>query len=217
MKVYSIFVHPNKQSLNGTLFNMANKHFVQKGYEVDTLDLFGVYGDLHKSVDVLYQSSVPLPIRKYESSFHYNYIRAKEEEFSDFSITELGKLKNADILYIQTPIMVWMLPAILKLYIESTFLPNGAFVTDRMWADDFVIDKQLAGKKVFFSIVTGAGVAYCNAIMGSVDNMINPIKSVFEFVGYEWMEPHITWGTTESVGPRKDYLSNFQDHLDKII
>jgi hypothetical protein len=53
--------------------------------------------------------------------------------------------------------------------------------------------------------------------MGSVDNMINPIKSVFGFVGYEWVEPHITWGTTESANKHEDYLADFQAHLNKIV
>lgn len=213
MRVYSIFVHPNAQSLNARLFNIANKHFDSKGYEVETLDLFQMRNELQASVDILYNNSVPLSDRKYESSFHHNYDRIS----SEFSIREIEKLKRADILYIQTPIMVWMLPAILKLYIESVFLPNGAFIPHDMWSEDFHIDKLLDGKKVFVSLVMGSGMPCCNYVMGSVDNMLHPIKSVFGFVGYEWIDPHITWGTVKTVDKCDEYLTDFQNHLDKII
>jgi putative NADPH-quinone reductase len=63
----------------------------------------------------------------------------------------------------------------------------------------------------------GTGIPCCNYVMGSVDNMLNPIKSVFDFVGYEWMDPHITWGTSQTIDKRQDYLDAFQQHLDKLF
>jgi putative NADPH-quinone reductase len=49
--------------------------------------------------------------------------------------------------------------------------------------------------------------------MGSVDNMTAPIKSMCEFVGYEWLPPHLTLGVTETNNRRQDYLDSFQSHL----
>jgi putative NADPH-quinone reductase len=213
MKVYSIFVHPNAQSLTARLFNIANKHFVSKGYEVETLDLFQVHDALQESVEILYSNPVPDPVKKYRSSYHHNYTKI----ISEFSAREIEKLKHADILYIQTPILVWMVPAILKLYIESVIVPEGTFVPHDIWSEDFHIDKLLEGKKIFVSLVMGTGIPCCNYVMGSVDNMLNPIKSVFDFVGYKWMDPHITWGTSQTIDKRQDYLDAFQQHLDKLF
>ena len=215
MKIYSILVHPSRQSLNASQFNLANKHFLQKGYEVEILDLYEIHDELLESVRVLERNIVPIQDRKYESAYHYTYNNALQ--YSDFSAKEIEKLKNADILYVQTPIMVWTIPSILKLYIESAFITEGAFTTVTPWSDDFKLTKLLEGKKVFFSIVMGAGRAYCNCVMGSVENMIHPIKATCEFVGYEWLDPHITWGTTETADKRQDYLDSFQNHLDKLF
>jgi putative NADPH-quinone reductase len=79
--------------------------------------------------------------------------------------------------------------------------------------DDYDLVKLLAGKQVFFSITAGAGTALTNHIMGSVDNMTAPIKSMCEFVGYEWLPPHLTLGVTETNNRRQDYLDSFQSHL----
>ena len=215
MKIYSVLVHPSKQSLNASQFNLANKHFLHQGHEVEILDLYKIHDELLESVRVLERNNVPIRDRKYESAYHYTYNNALQ--YSDFSAKEVEKLKNADVLYVQTPIMVWTIPSILKLYIESAFITGGAFTTVTPWSDDFKLTKLLEGKKVFFSIVTGAGQAYCNHIMGSVENMIHPIKATCEFVGYEWLDPHITWGTTETANKRQDYLDSFQNHLNKLF
>ena len=39
------------------------------------------------------------------------------------------------------------------------------------------------------------------------------IRSMFEFVGYEWLPHHITWGTTKTWGPCDEYLTNFESFL----
>lgn len=215
MNVYSILVHPSSQSLTASQFRIANKHFLNKGYEIQTLDLYEIYDELLESVRILQRNVIPLRDRKYESAYHYTYNNALA--YSEFSAREVEKLKNADLLYIQTPITVWTIPSILKLYIESAFIGGGTFHTENPWSDDFELIRVLEGKKVFFSITMGAGQAYCKHIMGSVENMIHPIKATCEFVGYEWLEPHITWGSTETVDKRQDYLDSFQDHLNKLF
>ena len=215
-KVYSIIVHPNEQSLNYSLFKIANKHFIQKGYEVDTVNLYNIREELYRATDELEQTKIPLIDRRYKSNYNYNYPSVLK--YSAFTAAEVEKLKTSDILYIQTPIMVWMMPGILKQYLESVFVPEGAFRVDQPWSADFELTRLIAGKKVFFSIVLGAGVEYTDYIMGSVDNIINPIKSIFcKLVGYEWIEPHITFGITETSDKRLEYLDSFQNHLDKIF
>ena len=215
-KVYSILVHPSNQSLNFSLFKIANNYFTQKGYEVDTVNLYNIREELYTATDKLEQTKIPLIDRRYKSDYNYNY--SSVLKYSAFTAAEVEKLKTSDILYIQTPIMVWMMPGILKQYLESVFVPEGVFRVEQPWSADFELTRFIAGKKVFFSIVLGAGAEYTDYIMGSVDNLINPIKSIFcKFVGYEWVEPHIIFGITKTSDKRQDYLDSFQDHLNKIF
>ena len=218
MNVYSILVHPNQQSLNATMFNLANNFFKDQGYNVTTLNLFDVRGSMYEASDKLYKSSTPLLTRRYESSFHYNYIRSAKEHTNSFADDEIVKLQSADLLYIQTPIMVWNIPSILKLYIENVFLPGAAFNTERMWEDDFEHTGLLAGKKVFVSFVMGASQKYCEYIMGEVGYMTKPVESMFKLAGYTWLEPSLTWGTTKTyVNKCDNYLTDFEQHLKTVI
>jgi putative NADPH-quinone reductase len=209
--VYSILVHPNRQSLNSSLFNLANDHFKQQGYTVNAVNLYDLQEQIYAADRVLEQTKVSPKERQFQSEYYHNYIKVLD--LSPFTSAQVDQLKIADILYIQTPIMVWMLPGLLKKYIENVFVPDGAFTCPNPWSDDYDLVKLLAGKQVFFSITAGAGTALTNHIMGSVDNMTAPIKSMCEFVGYEWLPPHLTLGVTETNNRRQDYLDSFQSHL----
>jgi putative NADPH-quinone reductase len=214
-KVYSVLVHPNKQSLNSRLFDIANRQFIQRGYTVNSVNLYDIQEQIYSADTILTQNKVHPSKRQFQSEYYNNYINIFEH--SEFARTQLDILKSVDLLYIQTPIMVWMLPALLKKYIENVFVPDGAFTCPNPWSDDYDLVKLLAGKQVFFSITAGAGLALTNDIMGSVDNMINPIKSVCEFVGYEWLPPCITMGVTKTNEPQPEYLESFQTHFDSLF
>jgi putative NADPH-quinone reductase len=218
MNIYSILVHPNSQSLNANMFKLANKLFSQQGHIVNTLNLFDVNDEMNTTSKALYKSTAPLLDRRYESAFHYNYIRSAEAHSNIFADVEITKLKKADLLYIQTPIMVWNIPSILKLYIELVFLPDLVFKTDKMWADNFKHEGLLEGKRVFVSFVMGASKKYCEHIMGDVSYMTRPVESMFKLAGYKWLEPCLTWGTTRTYVDKCDnYLTDFEQHVATVI
>ena len=218
MKIYSILSHPNQHSLNARMFDLANKHFCRLGHEVDTLDLYRSIEQLSDSANIMYQD-VSLVERKYMSPYSYNYATNSEKnQLGKFAKIEIDKLKNSDVLYIQSPILVWSLPAILKLYIENIFVINELFLLHNPWSDDnFKIDRYMEGKQVMFSLTMGSSQSLTNEVIGNKDLLIHPIKSIFNFVGYEWIDPHITWGTTEINDKRQDYLDSFQQYLNKLF
>jgi putative NADPH-quinone reductase len=212
MNVYSILAHPNQQSLNARLFNQANNHFSLLGYTVDQIDLYKNLSSILESNSLIYENKIPLEERRYSSPLNSNYNKGVLVA-SEFARDQITKIKNADLLFIQTPVLVWTLPAILKFYMEIVFLPEQMFTVNRPWADNFELIKFMSGKKVFFSFTLGSGQPMTNSVTGSTENLINPIKSMFEFVGYEWITPHITWGTMESQEKNNAYFSSFDTSL----
>lgn len=218
MKIYSILVHPNKQSLNATMFKLANDLFESQNYTVQTLNLFDVKDKLYEISNQLYNSSASLLDRRYQSAFHYNYSKMTQQHTSNFANEQLIKLKEADLLYIQTPIMVWNIPSLLKLYIETVFLPDAVFSSEQPWSPEFTHNGLLTGRRVIFSFVMGASKEYCEYIMGGVNFMTRPIESIFKLAGYEWIEPNLTWGTSKTqIDKNDEYLINLRYHLSNII
>ena len=169
MNVYSILAHPNLQSLNSRMFAQANKHFLTLGYNVDTIHLYENFSAILDSQSMVYKNKIALEERGWQSSMNANYTKGIEIS-DDFTKNEIAKIKNADLLYIQTPILVWALPAILKVYIEL--------------------------------IVTGG-----------IENITNPIKSMFGFGGFEWVDPHVVYGITETKQKNDEYFVVFNNKL----
>lgn len=211
MKIYSILAHLDPMSLNGQLFDIANEYFTELGHEVKTIHLHQHIDQLNQASNVLHTVDLKPHERKNASLSSYNYNKASKGGYlSTFAKQEIENLKSADFLFIQMPVLVWTIPAILKSYMENTFIANSLFSLYNPWDSDFEITKFMTGKRVFVSMVTGSGPEMTAAVMGSVDNLVNPIRSMFEFIGYEWVDPYITWGTTRTWGPREEYITNFK-------
>jgi NAD(P)H dehydrogenase (quinone) len=212
MKIYSILAHPNRSSLNGVMFDRANEYFVSRGHTVKTFDVFQNTNEILASSQEMYYNNTSKLEKKQASTYYHNYILEKLN--TAFSKTEIANLKEADLLFIQTPILVWSLPAMLKMYIENVFLYDELFTLVDAWSDKkFEVIPHMTGKKVVFSFTLGSGRAMTSSIVGSQRKLVQPIKSMFEFAGYAWMKPHITWGTTGSREAREEYLLAFDKFL----
>lgn len=218
MKIYSILVHPNQTSLNGTLFDLANQYFKDCGHTVKTIDLSSKRYEMDESASALYQNTASNVNKGYMSDYNYNYAVSKANKLtSSFAKSEIAKFKEADIIYIQTPILVWTIPALLKFYIENVFVANELFTATDPWSDDsFVVNPLLTGKKVIFSVTMGSSRAMTNSIIGSIEQLMHPYKSMFGFVGVEWVDPHVTWGTMQTQSRHDVYLEQFNSYLRQL-
>lgn len=216
MKIHSILVHPNSRSLNADLFSTALKHFNTCCHTTTTLDVFQSSNKINEFLEKLYYTECP------KDSTASTYLKNYNHDFNgrtDFINLEIQRLFDADLLFVQTPIWIWTLPAMFKSYCECIFFPGSTFSLEQPWDDDnFIIDPRMNGKKVLFSLTMGSCQSMTEQVVGSVDNLIHPIKSMFEFVGYEWITPHITWATTNPhVGINNDYVEKFQQFLNRTI
>jgi len=210
MKIYSILAHPNKDSLNGALFDRANQYFADQGHEIKTFDVFQNTDKIIESSNQQYYKTLPNIDKKQSSTYYINY----GQLITDFSRTEIDNLKEADLLFIQTPILVWSLPGMLKLYIENVVLINEMFKLIQPDSDrNFEVVPFMQNKTVVFSLTCGSSKGMTTSVVGSEKELIRPIRSMFEFVGYTWMHPHITWGTTGSRELHDEYLINFNKFL----
>lgn len=219
MQIHSVLVHPNDQSLNAHLFSTALSHFEKQGHQTTITDVFKSADDIHDFLFRLCYTQSPTTSNSATAS---NYVKNYSKEFKDrsnFIDTEIQQIKSADLLFVQCPIWIWSLPAMFKSYCECVFFPGEIFLTEKPWdQENFKIHKYMTGKKVLFSLTMGSCQSMAESVVGSVENLIHPIRSMFEFVGYQWIEPHITWGTTDPCDPSENlYISDFQKFLDHTI
>lgn len=204
MKIYSILVHPSENSLNKDLFSKANDTFTRAGHSVKTLDLYHSKFDPNK----LSKNIINLPGSSYDQKWSY---AEKLKLLPDFTINEIEKLKECDILYIQTPIWLWGPPAILKSYTENVFVFNTVFTKSHN-IDGSIPFQLFRGKKVFFSITASSSEEAMLTNFRDRAEFLVHLKNVFELTGFEFIDPCIAWeqnGISDHVNKDITNLCNY--------
>lgn len=209
MKIYSILVHPQRDSLNGKLFDQALAFFNKKKYQTETLDL---YRSDFNPMAIYEQLTDDKEVNNYA---HKWFAADARDLLPEFSQREIERLKSSDVLYIQAPIWWWGLPAIMKAYIESVFIYNVLFSLENEHSRNpgaATVFKLLRGKKLILSITSGSSEKFISEHFGNVDTLLAPIKARFEFVGYNILPIYHSGalsGETEDVNIEKfeEYLS----------
>ena len=194
MKIYSILAHPSAKGGNGRYYDIVNQHFKTAGHEVETANLFEDFNHLVKEISATGQLVYS------DRETNWSYVTDGDGYFSK----EIEKLKNADLVFIQTPIWVLSLPAVLKFYLENIFL-TMTILKDPWHPTNFKINHGIQGKKILFSIMLGSSEELTQTVIGSTEQLIHPIKSQFEWLGFEWMDPYITWAAT-APGLQRDQM-----------
>lgn len=212
MKVYGILVHPERQSLNGALFDTAIDFFQKKKYQVDTLDLFRSDFDpwaIHDQITTDNQTN----------NYSHKWFAADARNLlSEFSQREIERLKNSDVLYVQSPIWWWGLPALMKAYIENVFIYNVLFSLDNEHTrenKDSTVFKFLRGKKMLLSITTGSSEKFMIEHFNTVDNMLAPVTARFEFLGYDLLPIHHS-GALSGQSNSSSQIELFQNYLKSV-
>ena len=154
MKVLLVFAHPERNSLNGALRDVAVAELQAQGHEVRVSDL---YADGWKAaVD---RSDFP-------DVGHDERLRvagASGEAFAAGALTEdvkaeQEKLLWADTLILQFPLWWYSMPAILKGWVDRVYAFGFAYGvgerSDTHWGDRFG-EGTLAGKRAMLIVTVG--------------------------------------------------------------
>ncbi len=207
--------HPEQKSLNGFLFNAANDYFEQQGHSVKTTHIYSIMDKINSSAEELYRDHFQDP-----NSLGSNYVHnwssaAKRGLISEAVKEEIANIKEADLLYIQTPIWLYSMPSMLKNYIEQVFLMNEFFDLKKTWTKDFEIIHLTENKKLFLCITFGGCKEMVDHVVGNADNIVKHIEDIFRFIGYD-MNFHIIFDTTSPVANERDYKQEMEDVINKL-
>jgi len=163
-KILLILAHPDKNSLNGELFNFYSQSAKEHDFKVRELLL----GDLN---------------------FNLNLKKGYKEiqELEDDLRLAQESILWADHLVFIFPIWWYSFPAILKGFIDRVFLPGFAF----KYENKFSVKKLLAGKTADIICTSGAPSIYYLLI--KLNNGANNLKSILNFCGVK-LENKIIFG-----------------------
>ena len=210
VKIYSMLIHPSEHSFNKELFSAANAVFTESGHNVKTLDLY------HSQFDPFELTNNIVNLT--DSTYDRNWTRAEKLNIlPQFTIDEIEKINECDILYIQTPIWLWGPPAILKAYTENVFIFNTVFTTSHHAFDLTPPFQLFKGKRVIFSLTASSSEEMMLQNFRDKHELVVHLKTVFELVGFEFIDPFIAWEQNGESDHRKNDINNLCNYLQGLI
>ncbi|HMK54991.1 MAG TPA: NAD(P)H-dependent oxidoreductase [Methanobacteriaceae archaeon] len=213
MNVLIVYAHPEPESLNGTLKELAVDTLKKEGHQVQVSDLYAL-----KFKAVLDETDFPERMNRELFNPIMEQLNSIEKDVIPQEIKQqMDKVLWADVLIFQFPIWWSNFPAILKGWFDRVFYNGFAFNLADMQLYD---NGPLKGKKAMFSFTTGAPrVLYTvEGPHGEIEQLLNYFHHVmFEFVGMEALPYFGIFGPGDmSLKEREAELDRFQEILKNI-
>lgn len=187
MRAHVVLGHPETRSFNGLLAETTRSTLADAGWEVTTTDL-GATGFDPREAAVHYGDRAD-PERFHaqtEQRFH-----AERGSTPDDVAIEVDHLEACDLLVVHFPLWWFGMPAVLKGWIDRTF------VYGRMYTSTKRYDRGVcAGKRMLACVTTGASADSCahDGREGDTRMMLWPVLFPFRYVGFEVLEPEVLHG-----------------------
>lgn len=209
MNVLIVLAHPEPQSFNAALKNIAVETFQSAGHSVVVSDLYAMgwqaalgSGDFDgERADKGY---LDLSLEQ-EHAFANNSFAAQVK-------AEQDKVSKADMIVFQFPVWWFSMPGILKGWVDRVFARGFAYSTGRKYATG-----HFKGKRAMLCITTGtASTLYePNGIDGDLHHILWPIHNgMLAYTGFSVLPPFAAWMPARvSEQERQAYLDEYAAHI----
>jgi NAD(P)H dehydrogenase (quinone) len=194
MKAHIVFAHPNLQSYNGQLRNIAIQELEAIGWTVSVSDLFQMKFKASADED------------DFTELYNTDFFDLQTEQqaatqkgtYSADIIREHQLLSKADLIIFQFPLWWYSMPGILKGYIDRVFSMGWAYGGGQ----------ALAGKKILVSMTTGApDFAWTVEKRGIIKDIFKHLfVGTFGLCGLQPLEPFIVYGAKRQTEEDKNNI-----------
>lgn len=213
MNVLIIFAHPEPNSLNGILKDIAAKTLRDNGHEVKISDLYG----MHFKATLDKQDFTQRKDESFFSPIVEQLNASSAGSFTEDVRDEMKKVEWADLLIFQFPVWWTSYPAIMKGWIDRVFANGFAFDSSK---DKYYETGLLKGKKAMISYTTGApNAAYSkNGPHGDINELFKYIThNTLELTGLEVLPSFAIFGASLiSKNEVKEHLEEYRKILQSL-
>lgn len=209
MNVLLVHAHPEPQSFNGALRDLAVEVLTGAGHEVRVSDLYAMgfnpVAGRHDFLEVARPELFHLQTEQRHAHATGTFapdVRAEQE-----------KLLGCDFLILQFPMWWTGIPAILKGWFDRVLAAGFAYGGER-WFDQGVF----RGKRALLSITTGgpSTMFESDGIHGDLlGQLYHPVvHGTLNFVGFDVLPPFVAWGAAHAGDEgRQAYLEEYRQRL----
>ncbi|VEU20636.1 DEKNAAC101549 [Brettanomyces naardenensis] len=177
MKVLIVFAHPERNSLNGSLLDVAVAELQAQGHEVKVSDLYAMHWKAIVDRDDFPDLSVDERLKVSSASAHGFTTGGLTEDVK----AEQEKLLWADTVILQFPLWWFAMPAILKGWVDRVFACGFAYGvgehSEHRWGDRYG-EGVMAGKRAMLIVIAGGWPEHYSerGINGQIDDLLFPIN-----------------------------------------
>jgi NAD(P)H dehydrogenase (quinone) len=202
MKTHIVFAHPNLQSYNGQLKDIAIQALDGNGWTVSVSNLYQMKFKASADEDDFTEL--------YNSDFFdlqtEQQAATQKQTYSADILREHQLLSEADLIIFQFPLWWYSMPALLKGYIDRVFSMGWAYGGGQ----------ALAGKKILVSMTTGApDFAWTEEKRGTIKDIFKHLfVGTFGLCGMQALEPFIVYGAKRQT--EQDKLSIIEHYKKRL-
>jgi len=208
MKIFIVSAHPEPKSFTNAMRDQSIGWLKDAGHDVIVSDLYEMgYNPVSGSEDFTQRAQPEYLTYALEQRKGWQNGTLKE----DVRI-ELEKLEWCDLLILNFPIYWFSVPAILKGWIDKTFISGRTYGGKRFYENG-----GLKGKKALVAFTLGGRdhMFGPDAIHGEIEDMLRPLlRGTLRYVGMDVLPPfiayHVPYITNED---RQTYLNQYKDYL----
>ena len=187
MHALIVYAHPEPQSFNGAMKDVAVDTLTAQGWTVEVSDLYAQGFKATADGDDFLQRADPDYLKYAAEQAHAVDV---ENGFAPDLAEELRKLEAADLLILQFPMWWFSFPAILKGWVDRVFAAG------RIYGGEIGMFSKgrFRGRRAMLSFTTGGTPATYGpaGLYGDVDVILWPLQNgVLNFVGYSVLPPFI--------------------------
>lgn len=187
MHTHIVHAHPEPKSYNGALTRAAEKALIQHGGSVTINDLYNpafdpVEGSQHYASRVAGDHFAPLAEQRHAW---------RTDSLPKDVLTEIGKLKQADLVILQFPLWWHSAPAVLKGWMDRVFVSGGLYTSQMRYGTGY-----FRGRRALVSVTTGAPRAAFGpgSRGGDFETMLWPIHYSLHYMGFSVLPPFVSYG-----------------------
>lgn len=189
MNVLIVYAHPEPQSFNGALKDLAVEVLEDQGHTVTVSDLYAQgFNPVASPADM----TTRMDTETFNLAREQGYA-AENDGFADDIQAEMEKVLAADFLILQAPMWWFSIPAILKGWVDRVLAFKVAYGLGQWW------DKGIfAGRRAMLSITTGqpAPAFFPDGRNGDINRILWPLNAgILRICGYDVLPPQISYAS----------------------
>lgn len=208
MHVLIVLCHPEPNSFNGALKDLAVETFNRLGHTVEVADL---HGDGFDPVERAGHYTRREDTERFNAMNEQRHASLANCLPGDIE-REIERIERADLMVLQFPLWWHAQPAMLKGWFDRVFV-NGGLYTSKMRYDR----GYFRGKRAICSVTAGAPEAAFkgNGRGGNIDTMMWPIHYSLYYIGFTVLTPFVSYGINDHTGYTRKQGDCFERHIEE--